>query len=419
VHPARQFRLAAALLALLIVAATTPLVARQGRAGGRTPRQSGLVTRREPGKRPPLATVAGWTTTLPAPSRHAPAFDEAAAYIGLETNQVVALSLADGKIRWTIELGALNGLAAGDGLVFVPAGDGIEARDAETGSARWHAPLDAPLSAPLVWQNGWLFAATAKGSLTMLRAASGEPIWHRSFGSAVRVPAALTGERLYVLADNGHVAALQLGTGVTIWDRALGARPTTLLPLDDRLFVGADDKFFYCLSAKDGGRKWRWRTGGSFVGTPVADDGRVYFLSLDGVLRALNRGGGSQEWQTVIPFRPVAGPYLSAQLLIVCGFADVRAYQAAGGQPAGAAEIPGELAAAPHFLSIVPEDAASPFVILTREAQALLLVPQGPPLPSKTFPPKSEELLAPGILIEEIWDEEGSGLTALALSLTR
>jgi outer membrane protein assembly factor BamB len=404
VHPARQFRLTAALLALLTLGGGGPLGAQQRAPRGRPSLPEHVDKKQEARKRPPLATRPEWTATLPAPPRGEPAFDATAAYVALETAALVALALPDGKTRWTIDLDATGGLAAGGDLVYVPTGDGIDAREAATGASRWHRALDGPLSTTPVWQNGWLLTATTRGTLTMLRAENGEPMWQRTLSAVARVPAALTGERLYVLTDDGHVAALALATGTTIWDRALGARPLTILPLDDRVFVGADDKYFYCLAAADGGRKWRWRTGGSFVGTPVADADKVYFVSLDNVLRALNRGGGSQEWQTVLPFRPVAGPFLSGQLLIVCGFAEVRAYQSSGGQVAGAADVPGELAAAPHFLPIIAEKAASPFVVITREAQALLLVPQPPPLASKPFPSRAVPF-EPAIGADEIeWD---------------
>ena len=61
----------------------------------------------------------------------------------------------------------------------------------------------------------------------------------------------------------------------------------------DRLYLGSDDNFFYSLSANDGVVRWRWRTGADVVGAPVADARRVYFTSLDNVLRALDLGSGA------------------------------------------------------------------------------------------------------------------------------
>ena len=104
-----------------------------------------------------------------------------------------------------------------------------------------------------------------------------------------------------------------------VWEAKLPADGTTLTPLDDRLFVGASDRFFYCLSADRGKRKWRWRTGGTIVGTTVVVGDRVYFVSLDNVLRSLNRSDGNQRWKSAVPHRPTGGPFLIGPLLFVPG----------------------------------------------------------------------------------------------------
>ena len=86
---------------------------------------------------------------------------------------------------------------------------------------------------------------------------------------------------VYLPLENGSIAALSLATGQPIWRQRLAGRPGALTPLDDRVFVAADDKFFYCLAAKTGRPKWRWRTGGTEVGVPVVDEDNVYFLAMD------------------------------------------------------------------------------------------------------------------------------------------
>ena len=77
---------------------------------------------------------------------------------------------------------------------------------------------------------------------------------------------------------------------------ALGGPPNEILALDDRVYVGAKDHFFYCLMARDGRVDWRWRIGGDIVGVATSDENNVYFVAQDNVLRALNRKSGGQQW---------------------------------------------------------------------------------------------------------------------------
>ena len=403
-HPARLTRLRAPLAivlaaALFLLSPCHPVSAGLLEDASSNPAFAGSVQQEFPAPpspspgakkrnhRSPLSAAARWTTDLSGLASGAPASDEAHLFVPLQSGEVVAVALSTGAIAWRVKLQAVGGAAAGGGLVFVPTATSVQALDAATGAARWSAAIESPLSAPLALENGWLLAGTEKGTALMLRASSGERIWDRPLPGKVHGTAAMTGDRLYLPLESRHLLAVTLATGETIWEQRLNGRPTTLAPLDDRLFVGADDKFFYCLSWKTGKVEWRWRTGGPIVGTPAIDDDHVYFLSLDNVLRALDRENGTQAWYASIPFRPFAGPALNARLLIVSGLGEIRAFQVTDGADAGSVEVPEVLAAPPHFLS--PGVAlVSPFVVITREGQARLLVPEPPPLPSKPFPGK-------------------------------
>lgn len=338
-------------------------------------------------KAPTLQVAADWACPLPAPPAALPAYDEAHAYVPLQSGELVAVSRERGAIVWTVKVESPGHLAAGDGLVFVPTLGAIEARDAASGALRWRVEVEGLLSAPPVWQNGWLLIATDRANALMLRAATGERLWQRSFEANLRLPSALTGDRIYAALDNGRVVALQLATGETIWERPLGGRATAIAPLDDRVFVGSDDRHFYCLGWKNGKVTWRWRTGGAIVGTPAIDEDRVYFLALDNVLRALDRGNGHQAWHINVPFRPAAGPVLRNGLLVVSGLAELRGYQAADGREAGDLEVP-DLAAPPHPVVTEADAPAAAWLLVTREAGVQLMIPAAPPLASKPFPGK-------------------------------
>ncbi len=338
-------------------------------------------------KAPPLSMVVSWTVTLPAPPSAGAAIDDVNAYIPLRTSELVALALKDGTLAWSAPIADIvSPPVTGDGLVFLALAQHVEARDAATGTPRWRVAIDGAVSAPLLWQNGWLLAVADSGTATMLRATTGEVLWKQALGSAIRVRPAAAGVHVYVVMEDARVIALALESGKPVWEAKLPARGTTLHPLDDRIFVGSADKFFYCLAADTGRTKWRWRTGGAVVGTTAVDADRVYFVSLDNVLRALDRSNGSQIWKTALPNRPTGGPYLTARLLLVPSIsADVPAFQAFDGTPAGTTRLAGDPVAPPRLL---PADGnkLGRLVAVTGEGQAQLLVPGLPILAGKPIP---------------------------------
>ncbi len=330
---------------------------------------------------------ASWAIDLPAVPSSAPVIDAARAYVPLRSSELSAVALSDGGIVWSVPMEAVVAPSAiGDGLVFLAHARDVEAVDAGTGKSRWRVPVDAPVAAPLVWQNGRLLAVTERGSALMVRAATGETLWTRSLGASSRVEPAVADGRVYVALDDGRVVALALDSGATVWEARLPAGGTTLLPFEDRVFVGGGDKFFYCLSADRGKTKWRWRTGAPVVGRVAVGDKRVYFVALDNVLRALDRGNGSQTWKASLSHRPTAGPFLAARLLWVAGIAaELASFQTIDGSAAGASELAGEPAFPPRLLQSAP-DKLDGVLLVTGEGKAQWLVPGVPPLPSKAIP---------------------------------
>ena len=140
--------------------------------------------------------------------------------------------------------------AAGEGLVFIAEPEALAALREADGSEAWRLPLTERLAAPLVWDNGWLIAATASGTLLALRGLDGDLVWRRDLGSPLSAPPALAADRVYAPAKDGRIIALRVDTGEPLWERRLGGAPSEMLALDDRLYVGSDDNFFYCLDGR-------------------------------------------------------------------------------------------------------------------------------------------------------------------------
>lgn len=331
---------------------------------------------------------AAWTATLADFPSFPPAYDTGFGYFALRNDQLAAISLQDGIAAWSVECPTSSAPVAGGGLVFTAGAAGIESRSQKDGQLVWTRPIEGPVTS-LYWDTGWLIAATDKGPLLVARATDGEVLWQRDLGAPLHTAPALAGDRLYVSLKDGRIIALSLQTGDEVWTHTLDKPGAGILALAERLYVGSLDDWFYCLDTKDGKRKWRWRNDADVVGMPVIDTRRIYFVALDNMLRALNRGGGSLYWKRALPMRPSSGPLLTETLLIVPGLAaELHGFAMADGAPAGDFVLKGsqgeelQLAAPPHLTT------KKTIVILTKNGQLQALG-------TGTAPPAAAPVAAP------------------------
>jgi len=306
----------------------------------------------------PLRTI--WTLPLNRALGDAPpAYDGSRGFFSIAGGQIVAYDLAQGSRLWITDAATDQQPAVGDGLLFITTPDGIVALQQSDGTERWRLPITgAGIPVPLVWDNGWLIAATESGQILALRAADGRTVWTRDIGTPLHARPALAADRVYLPVANGHVVALNVVDGAVLWERRLGDMPNEILAFDDRLYVGSDDKYFYCIDNK-GVVLWRFRTGAAIVEKPVYDDRHVYFVSRDNILRGLNRRSGSQDWRRSLPFRVRNGPVVVGSVVSVGGITQstLHTFQASNGQPSTDMTAPAAIVTPPH----VTRWDASPF----------------------------------------------------------
>ena len=311
--------------------------------------------------------AAAWTLPLNSGLTTAPGYDSSRGYFPLDGNQLVAYDLTRGTRLWLVSTTTDTEPAAGDELVFVLEHDVLTARRAADGSKVWAVPFAEKLTVPPVWDTGWLVAANASGTVFAFRAADGQLIWSRNVGSPLGSRPAPSGHRVFVATEDGRIVALDIQSGEIAWDRRLGGAGSDILALDERLFVGSRDNYMYCLRTDDGSRDWRVRTGADIIGAPVVDEHNLYFVSLDNVLRALNRGHGVQQWIQGLSFRPTAGPVKADDTLIVNGIVPgLKGFSTKDGRPSGDQTTSGELAAPLHFLSN-PLTGTNELIVITRD----------------------------------------------------
>ncbi len=323
----------------------------------------------DPGPLPltPASTV--WKLALNAHLIQPPAYDETHAYFALEGNRIAAYALWPGTRLWIVEASPVSAITTGGGLLFFTTDDRLVALDASDGSPAWSTALDGPIAVPLVWANGWLIAARRNGTVAALRAKDGTVVWQHDLGAPAHAALAVAGDRVYVPAANDLVVALQIESGDQLWQRRLGGMPNDILAADDRVFVGSTDHYLYCIDVSDGRVDWRTRAGSEVIGLPAIDERRLYFVSLDNVVRAVNRGHGVQQWIQMLNFRPMSGPVMAGASVVVNGAqSSLRALDLKLGKSAGDISVDGLIAAPVHAVSLATEPPA--IVVVTRDVAA-------------------------------------------------
>jgi outer membrane protein assembly factor BamB len=285
---------------------------------------------------PPLTPVENaWGLALNNSLTKAPAYDDTRAFFAIEGDRVAAYDLIEGTQRWMVTANPEMPLVAGDGFVFIREADRLLALRSSDGTVAWELPIADKLAVHPVWDNGWLIIALASGEVRALRATDGHLIWTRDLKSPAHGAPALAADRVYVPTSDKRIVALRVDSGEPVWERRLGGVPNEILALDDRLFAGSTN-FFYCVMAADGRVDWSWRTGGDVIGTPVADDRYVYFVSLDNVLRAMNMVTGGLKWMRPLPMRPAWGAVRAGSTIVVAGLLPpLRAFNIKDGIAAG------------------------------------------------------------------------------------
>lgn len=95
---------------------------------------------------------------------------------------------------------------------------------------------------------------------------------------------------------------------------------STPIVLDQGLYFGGGDGYFYALDATSGKELWKVKTGGAIYSSAAADQASVYFESRDGNIYCLQRSSGKLKWK--LPMGKDLGDenywdnYLSSPILV-------------------------------------------------------------------------------------------------------
>jgi outer membrane protein assembly factor BamB len=238
-------------------------------------------------------------------------------YVHFGADGTAALDAATGEIAWKAQFPYESQHGNGgspvlykDLLVFSCDGDFeafVVALDKRSGKVRWKThrrrPLAQAYTTPLVIRVGERDQILSVGAF---RAAaydpdSGKEIWRVSYDDGFsNVPRPVYGHGLVYIATGFQTPALLAVradgagdvTGTHIAWTMRRSAPYTPSPLliGDELYVVNDLGIVTCLDARTGELHWQQRIGGNHSASPIFADGRIYFLSEEGVATVIAPG---------------------------------------------------------------------------------------------------------------------------------
>jgi outer membrane protein assembly factor BamB/actin-like ATPase involved in cell morphogenesis len=152
----------------------------------------------------------------------------------------------------------------------------------------WQATTGSPATGPPVASVDRVFVGGADGVIRAFRRSDGHPQWTFPTGSGAVFVSRVLDERVYAGTASGVLYAVDARTGEQRWRKEVGDRlvaPPSVHP--NHVYVGDRSGVLHSY-ARDGGRLWRYRTGGEIRTSPASVGDLAVVASRDGRLYAVN-----------------------------------------------------------------------------------------------------------------------------------
>lgn len=188
---------------------------------------------------------------------------EDALYVGTADDEIdkvgqtlYALSLTDGSIQWSGELGDPSGGLMADGTIYVSTYGRLYAYDTATGEQRWTRDVeDDPTRTIAATDETVCYVADegdTRGKLFAVDSETGETLW--SHGEWMATSTTLHGDTLYVGGE--HIAAFDPASGEQRWMTDQSGYVPRVPVRDGVLYAGGDAIRAYDVG--DGALHWTW-----------------------------------------------------------------------------------------------------------------------------------------------------------------
>ena len=230
---------------------------------------------------------------------------------------------------WSANIGAGGGYrrkimaqpVTADGIVYVMDSDAmVSAFDVANGARVWRFDTrledddSTNIGGGLTLDQGTLYAVNGLAELVALDAAKGTMRWRSKFGAPTRSAPTVVEGRLYVITIEDRLLALATDDGRQLWSRQAANATTSVLGrpapayADGLVIAGFGSGELATMRAESGNVVWTdilaatVRSGSladfsAIRGLPVVSEGRVYAISMGGLVAAIDLPSGRRLWE--------------------------------------------------------------------------------------------------------------------------
>lgn len=191
------------------------------------------------------------------------------------------------------------------------------------GKLRWKKRFEEEITSGIEENNRQIYFGTANGSFFALNQDNGEKLWSFQTGEAIRSkPVVARGIIMFGCDD--HNLYFLTGKGALIDRFNFKDKIQAPLTIDgDFLYLGSEDRYFYCIDIKKRKQRWKVKTGSQTYIPPVVDENRVFFLCWNGVLYCLNKKNGTILWWNTVPSRSFYHLEIIEKKIVVSSFSSL------------------------------------------------------------------------------------------------
>lgn len=247
-----------------------------------------------------------WRSNVVAESLSRPLIERDAVIVQTIDNRLQALSLFDGRLRWSIQQdmppltmrGSSSPVAVGTTVIAGFDSGRLAAVEVDSGTVVWDVLLSPPqgrsdldrlsdIDGALAVVGQDVFATGYQGRLAALAAESGQVLWSRDVSSYEGVAA--DWNSVYTTRDDGELIALTRRNGAEVWrnDSLLRREPTLPIPFGTTVVVGDLEGYIHFFNAIDGEAVAREKLGGEAItSAPFVMGNRLFVQSDSGQIAA-------------------------------------------------------------------------------------------------------------------------------------
>ena len=248
-------------------------------------------------------------------------------FMGDAEGFVSAFDIANGARRWRVDTRPENDRGAGAGAGVIVEGDTVFvttllsevlALSAADGSVKWRVRLQAPMRGAPSFANGRIFVTTLDSQLLALSAEDGKVLWRYRAQAILTVPLglpppAIAGDTVVAGFPSGEILAFRANDGRVIWSDSLAAaggtsladvgsvRAAPVISGNSVIAIGMGG-IGLSIDLRSGRRIWEREFGGTEM--PWAAGEWIFGATDAGEMAALQRDTGQARW--AVSLRPPA-----------------------------------------------------------------------------------------------------------------